>query len=105
MNNYKKILTFPRNLMVFLFLINLVSCSLSNQTKIISNYCYLYSVFPKNLEKDVIFYWTEKEKSINYKNSHGGIKSPEEKLFETFVNYTGTNEKIYYEKNCDKINN
>jgi hypothetical protein len=65
----------------------------------------LYSPFPNDLEQDAILYWIDKEESINNKNSNGGIKTPEERLFEIFVNYAGTNDKIYYEKKCDKINN
>jgi hypothetical protein len=42
---------------------------------------------------------------INDKNYNGGVKTSEEKLFEMFVDYAGTNDKIYYEKKCDKINN
>jgi len=103
--NYKKILQLPRKLIICLFLISLASCSLSRETKIISNYCYLYSTFPDDLEQDVISYWVDKEKIINNKNSNGGVKTSEEKLFEIFVDYAGTNDKIYYEKKCDEINN
>jgi len=90
--------------MICLFLINLASCSLGKETKIISNYCYLYSKLPNDIDKDVISYWMDKEKIINDKNYNWGIKTPEEKLFEIFVNYAGINEKIYYEKKCDEIN-
>ena len=41
--------------------------------------------------------------SIEYKNSKGGVKDPEEKLFELFVDNLGTNNEIYYEKKCDRL--
>ena len=92
-----------RRLTIYLFLISLTSCYLNKETINISDYCYLYRPFPDDISEDVIDYWRNVQMSIEYKNSKGGVKDPEEKLFELFVDNLGTNNEIYYEKKCDRL--
>ena len=55
---------------------------------------------PTNLSKDIIVYLKEKKQIISAKNKEGNVKTPEEKFIEIMINYSGANEKKYYEKNC-----
>ena len=80
-------------------MISLISCSQNKQT-IKSDFCQLHEPLPTNLSKDIIVYLKEKKQIISAKNKEGNLKTPEEKFIEIMINYSGANEKKYYEKNC-----
>lgn len=86
-------------------MINLTSCSLSRETRIVSDYCQIHSPLNHKLPLDVISYWKEVSKSISSKSKNGGVKTPAEKFAETMIDYAGANDKKYYEKKCDQSNN
>lgn len=94
------ILKLIKKLAVCLFLINLTSCFQNKKIEIKSDYCYLYEPLNDNIEKSIIEYWESKKEIIENKNKFGGLKTPEEKLLEIFINYIGANDKRYYDKKC-----
>lgn len=84
-------------------MINLTSCFLNRETRIVSDFCQLHEPLTDELESEIIVYWKKEKKIISTKNKLGGIKTPEEKFVEVMINYAGTNDKKYYEKKCDQI--
>ena len=88
-------------LAICLLMINLTSCSLNKETRVISDYCQLHQPLNDELDNEIIIYWKETSKNISTKNKTGGVKTPQEKFTEVMIDYVGTNDKIYYEKKCD----
>ena len=86
-------------------MISLTSCFQSRKIKIVSDFCQLHEPLSNELKPEVITYWEKKKKIISTKNKSNGVKTPEEKFIEVMIDYVGTNEKKYYEKKCDQINN
>jgi len=80
----------------------LSSCCLNSRAKIRSNYCYLYTPFPKNLSLDIINYLHEFNKSIKSKEVNNKAITLEEKTLSIFIKYAGRNDQVYYLKGCDK---
>jgi len=66
----------------------------------VSNYCFLYTPFPDDLTADIIAYWGGVAEKIALKNKEGTAKNANEKLLETLIGHVGSNDKIYYTKNC-----
>lgn len=85
-------------------MIGVISCSQSKKTTI-SDFCQLHEPLQSNIELSVVNYIKKEQNIISEKNKTGGAKTPEEKFVEIMINYAGTNDKKYYEKKCDKINN
>lgn len=85
-------------------MISAISCSQNKKTTI-SDFCQLHEPLQLNIELSVVNYIKEEQKIISEKNKEGGLKTPEEKFVEIMINYAGTNDIKYYEKECDKINN
>lgn len=84
-------------------LISLTSCSQSKKTRIIPNYCILYTPLPNDLTKDVINYWINQQLIIDSKSQSGEPLSPEEKFNKILIGQIGSNDKKYYDKECDKL--
>jgi len=85
-------------------MISQTSCFPNRETRIISNFCQLHEPLNDELEPEVITYWKKEKEIISTKNKSGGVKTPEEKFAEVMIDYAGTNDKKYYEKECDQIN-
>lgn len=88
-------------------MISQVSCFPSREIKIkvIPDYCILHTPLDDELDYDVIDYWTATSKLISEKNKSGGLKTPAEKFAEILINNAGINDKKYYDKKCDELNN
>lgn len=71
----------------------------------VGDYCDLHEPLNDELDNEVIVYWKTTKKIISEKNKSGGVKTPAEKFAEVMIDYAGTNDKKYYDKKCDQINN
>lgn len=86
-------------------MISQTSCFPSREIKVVSDYCQLHDPLSDELDNEVIVYWQNTSKSISAKNKSGGVKTPSEKFAEVMIDYAGANDKKYYDKKCDQINN
>ena len=98
-----KLLRLTKVLAIWTLLTNLTSCFPSKSVKVLSNYCYIYVPLNTNLEKDVVDYWYDQQQIILGKNKLGETKTASEKFIEIMIDSVGSNDKRYYDKECDKV--
>jgi hypothetical protein len=96
-----------KKMTICLLLINQSSCYQSRKIEIktISNFCYLHTPINNDLDFQVVDYWEKIGKIIDHKNKNNLLKNSEERFAEVMINYAASNDKKYYDKKCDQINN